>query len=79
MNGEKAVFTPEMDAKRNGPSATEQGLRRFLSLSSNVLYLGMGHPLVMGHYFEILKSMKIDNHQPTFAMKNLISRGLRAL
>ena len=28
MNGEKAVFTPEMDAKRNGTSATKQGLSK---------------------------------------------------
>ena len=39
----------------------------------------MGHPLVMGHYFDFLKSMKIAHHQLTFAMKNLIFRGLRAL
>ena len=26
VNGEKAVFTPEMDAKKNGTSATKQGL-----------------------------------------------------
>ena len=39
----------------------------------NVLYLVMGHPLVMGHFFNILKSMKIDHHQLTFAMKNIIS------
>ena len=31
-------------------------------LPANVLYLVMGHPLVMGHFFNILKSMKIDHH-----------------
>ena len=27
VNGEKAVFTPEMDVKRNGTSAAKQGLK----------------------------------------------------
>ena len=46
---------------------------------SNVLCLVMGHPLVMGHYFDILKSMKIYYHQLTIASKKLILRGLKVL
>ena len=35
--------------------------------------------LVMGHYFDILKSMKIYYHQLTIALKKLILRGLKVL
>ena len=31
----------------------------------------MGHPPVMGHYFNIVKSKKVYNHQPTIAFNKL--------
>ena len=42
-----------------------------LAKLSNVFHLVMGHPPVMGHYFTIVKSKKIYNHQPTIAFNKL--------
>jgi len=39
----------------------------------------MGHPLVIGYYFDILKSMKIYYHQLTIALKKLMFRDLKVL
>jgi len=38
----------------------------------NVLYLVMGHPLVMGQYFHMMKSNKIYNIQLAMYLKKLI-------
>jgi len=38
----------------------------------NVLYLVMGHPLVMGHYFHLVKSNKTYNNSLTIYLEKLI-------
>ena len=38
----------------------------------NVLYLVMGHPLVMGHYFHFVKSNKTYNNSLTIHQEKLI-------
>jgi len=40
--------------------------------SHNVLYLVMGHPLVMGHYFHFVKSNKTYNNSVTIYLEKLI-------
>jgi len=42
------------------------------SVESNVLYLVMGHPLVMGHYFHFVKSNKTYNNSLTIHLEKLI-------
>jgi len=43
-----------------------------LVLWTNVLYLVMGHPLVMGHYFHFVKSNKTYNNSLTIHLEKLI-------
>jgi len=38
----------------------------------NVLYLVMGHPLAMGHYFHFVKSNKTYNNSLTIHLEKLI-------
>ena len=42
------------------------------SVEANVLYLVMGHRLVMGHYFHFVKSNKTYNNPLTIHLKKLI-------
>jgi len=41
-------------------------------ISTNVLYLVMGHPLVMGQYFHFVKSNKTYNNSRTIHLKKRI-------
>ena len=41
-------------------------------MNHNVLYLVMGHPLVMGQYFHFVKSNKTYNNPLTIHLKKLI-------
>jgi len=43
-----------------------------MRMIAKVLYLDIGHPLVMGQYFHFLKSNKIYSSQLTIHLKKLI-------
>jgi len=42
------------------------------AIVANVLYLVMGHPLVMGHYCHFVKSNKTYNNSLTIHLEKLI-------
>ena len=48
------------------------GRREICQIGINVLYLVMGHPLVMGHYFHFVKSNKTYNNSLTIYLEKLI-------
>ena len=54
------------------PSVTLMRSNSWPTLTTNLLYLVMGHPLVMGQYFHFVKSNKTYNNSLTIPLEKLI-------